>query len=72
MLAGMSDRRHKVWVFVLEGIAALATTFYGTYVFFLLRDKYGFGNVGNLSVAALQGLMGAVAASAVRGQACVP
>jgi len=62
MLAGMSDRRHKVWVFVLEGIAALATTFYGTYVFFLLRDKYGFGNVGNLSVAALQGLMGAVAA----------
>lgn len=31
--------------------------YYNSYVFFLLRDQYGFGNLGNLSVAALAGLV---------------
>ena len=43
--------------FVLEGLNALATSYFNSYVYFLLRDRFGFGNLGNLSVAALGGFV---------------
>ncbi len=46
----------------MEATGSLACGFYGNYVFFLLRDRYGLGNLGNLSVSAFQGLVFAVAA----------
>ena len=42
---------------MLEGLNALATPYFTSYLFFLLRDRYGFGNIGNLSVSALGGLV---------------
>ena len=54
------DRRSKTWYFVLEGLGSLACGFYANYIFFLLRDRHGFGNLGNLSVSAMQGLVFAV------------
>ncbi len=39
----------------------MACGFYGNYIFFLLRDHYGFGNIGNLGISALQGLIWVVA-----------
>ena len=49
-------------LFVFEALGSLACGFYGNYVFFLFRDRYGFGNLGNLGVAALMGLVIALAA----------
>ena len=44
-----------------EALGSLACGFYGNYVFFLFRDRHGFGNLGNLGVAALMGLVIALA-----------
>ena len=44
-------------LFVLEALGSLGCGFYGNYVFFLFRDRHGFGDLGNLSVAALMGLV---------------
>lgn len=57
----MYRRENKFFFFVFEALGSLACGFYGNYVFFLLRDRYGFGNVGNLGMAALQGLIWALA-----------
>jgi predicted MFS family arabinose efflux permease len=51
----------KFPLFVFEALGSLACGFYGNYVFFLFRDRHGFGNLGNLGVAALMGLVIAVA-----------
>lgn len=48
-------------LFVFEALGSLACGFYGNYVFFLFRDRHGFGNLGNLGVAALMGLVIALA-----------
>lgn len=48
-------------LFVFEALGSLACGFYGNYVFFHFRDRHGFGELGNLSVAALMGLVIAVA-----------
>lgn len=48
-------------LFVFEALGSLACGFYGNYIFFLFRDRHGFGDVGNLSVAALMGLVIALA-----------
>ena len=48
-------------LFLFEALGSLACGFYGNYVFFLFRDRYGFGNLGNLGIAALMGLVIAVA-----------
>ncbi len=58
----MHDRRTKVFFFLLEGLNTLACSYYGNYLFFLLRDAYGFGNLQNLSVCAGHGLIFAVSA----------
>ncbi len=53
----MHTRKSKTIFFVLEGLNALATSYFGNYVFFLLRDRFSFGNLGNLSAAALSGFI---------------
>lgn len=50
----------KLMLFIFEALGSLACGFYGNYVFFLFRDRHGFGNLGNLGVAALMGLVIAV------------
>jgi predicted MFS family arabinose efflux permease len=51
----------KFPLFVFEALGSLACGFYGNYVFFLFRDRHGFGDLGNLGVAALMGLVIALA-----------
>ena len=58
----MHTRKSKTIFFVLEGLTALATSYFGNYIFFLLRDRFGFGNLGNLSVSALGGFVYMLAA----------
>ena len=53
---------NKSIFFVLEGLNALAASYFNSYVFFLLRDRFGFGNLGNLSASALGGLVYVIAA----------
>ncbi len=48
-------------LFVFEALGSLACGFYGNYIFFLFRDWHGFGDPGNLAVAALMGLVIALA-----------
>lgn len=57
----MFHRQNKLFYFVFEALGSLGCGFYGNYVFFLLRDRYGFGNIGNLGISALQGLIWALA-----------
>jgi predicted MFS family arabinose efflux permease len=52
----MPARRLKLWFFVLEGLGSFAAVYYLNYLFFLLRDAYGFGNRENLAVCAAHGL----------------
>ncbi|MEX1048435.1 MAG: MFS transporter [Akkermansiaceae bacterium] len=54
-------RLSKFRLFVFEALGSLACGFYGNYVFFLFRDRHGFGNLGNLGIAALMGLVIALA-----------
>lgn len=58
----VSRHSKKTFLFVFEGLGSLGCGFYGSYVFFLFRDRFGFGNAGNLSLSALQGLVWALAA----------
>ncbi len=53
----MTQRQLKTGYFVLEGLNAFATTYYFYYLFFLLQSEYAFGNLGNLFVSALNGLV---------------
>jgi predicted MFS family arabinose efflux permease len=50
-----SHRRLKAGYYALTAFGALATSYYFNYLFFFLRDEFGFGNRGNLTVAALHG-----------------
>lgn len=53
----MLPRRYKAGVFVLAGLNTVATTWYFNYLFFFLRDQFGFGNCENLWVSALHGFV---------------
>lgn len=53
----MFSRRNKIVYFALEGSNAFATGYYAFYLFFFLRDHFGFGNLGNLCVSALTGFI---------------
>ena len=53
----MFSRRLKTVYFALEGINAFATAYYFYYLFFFLRDQFGFGNAQNLGVCALSGFV---------------
>jgi len=45
----------KRGAFVLEGLNAFSTTIYFNYIFFHMRDQFGFTNLGNLSLCAISG-----------------
>jgi predicted MFS family arabinose efflux permease len=47
--------------FTIEGLNSFATVLYFTYLFFLLHDRFGFTDKGNLAVAALLGFCYALA-----------
>jgi predicted MFS family arabinose efflux permease len=55
-------RRHHLLCYTIEGLNSFGTVLYFTYVYFLLHAKFGFGDMANLAVAALLGLVYAVAA----------
>jgi predicted MFS family arabinose efflux permease len=50
-------RSLKKYYFLLATLNTLATTWYSNYLFFFLRDNFGFGNRENLWVSALYGLI---------------
>ena len=47
--------RYRAVCFTIEGINSFATVLYFNYLYFFLRDKFGFGNKLNLCVAAWLG-----------------
>ncbi len=53
----MTHRQLKAGYFTLAGLNTLATSYYFNYLFFFLRDHFGFGNRGNLGVTALSGFI---------------
>ncbi len=53
----MTPTRRKAAYLTLEGLNAFAGAYYFNYLFFLLRDHFGFGNLGNLLVSAMHGLI---------------
>jgi predicted MFS family arabinose efflux permease len=55
-------RQHQLLCYTIEGLNSFGTVLYFTYLYFLLHEKFGFGDMANLAVAALLGLVYAVAA----------
>ncbi len=53
----MTHRQLKAGYFTLAGLNTIATSYYFNYLFFFLRDHFGFGNRGNLWVTALSGFI---------------
>ena len=53
----MTHRQLKVGYFALAGLNTFASSYYFNYLFFFLRDHFGFGNRENLMVSALHGLI---------------
>lgn len=51
----MFSHRIKRTSFVLEGLNAAATTVFFNYFFFHMRDQFGFTNLGNLALCAING-----------------
>ena len=52
----------KAVYFTFEGLSSFSTSLYSYYVYFLMRDEFGFGNKGNLAFAALNGLIYTISA----------
>jgi MFS family permease len=52
----------KFSCFTLEGLTSFATVFYFNYLYFLMRDAFGYGNKRNLALAASLGLVYALSA----------
>ena len=50
-------RISKNWFFALAALNTLASTWFGSYLFFFLRDRFQFGNRQNLWVSALYGFV---------------
>jgi predicted MFS family arabinose efflux permease len=53
----MVSQRLKVWYFTLEALNALSVSYFFNYLFFYCRDRFGFGELGNLLAGALHGLV---------------
>jgi MFS family permease len=53
----------KFSCFTLEGLNSFATVFYFKYLYFLMRDDFGFGNKRNLALASALGLVYALSAT---------
>jgi MFS family permease len=47
----------KFTCFTLEGLNSFGTVFYFNYLYFLMRDEFGFGNKRNLALASMLGLI---------------
>lgn len=58
----MTNRQLKTSYFILEGVNSFATSYYFNYLFFYMHDRFGFGNMANLGLSALNGLLYMVAA----------
>jgi predicted MFS family arabinose efflux permease len=54
---GRPHSRIKTSYFILEGLNALATAYYFNYLFFYMREHFGFGNRNNLLITALYGFL---------------
>jgi predicted MFS family arabinose efflux permease len=55
-------REVKTVSFALEGVSSFATSLYSYYLYFFMRDEFGFDNKDNLAFAALNGLVYTIAA----------
>ena len=55
-------RQHQFLCYTIEGLNSFGTVLYFTYLYFLLHAQFGFRDAQNLAVAALLGLVYAVAA----------
>jgi predicted MFS family arabinose efflux permease len=53
----MTHRRIKTFYFLLTGLNTYATTCFFYYLFFFLRDRFGFGNEETLRVSAFHGFI---------------
>ncbi len=53
----MTHRQLKIGYFALAGLNTVASSYYFNYLFFFLRDHFGFGNKENLCISALHGLV---------------
>jgi predicted MFS family arabinose efflux permease len=58
----MFSRRLKTGYFILEGLNSFATVYYLYYFYFFMQTVFGFGNMANLALAALNGAVYAVMA----------
>jgi len=50
-------RRLKTWYYVLEALNAFGTSFYFSYLFFYMQARFGFGDLQNLMLSALNGFV---------------
>jgi len=57
-----SGREFKTACFALEGLSSFSTAFNSYYLYFYMRDQFGFGNKENLAFAALNGLVYTISA----------
>ena len=55
-------RQHQFLCYTIEGLNSFSVIFYTIYLYFLLHQKFGFGDMANLAVAAWLGLIYTVAA----------
>lgn len=53
----MSRGRFNRWVFLLESLNSLGTSYYFNYLFFFLKAEFGFSSLQNLLVCALNGFV---------------
>ena len=51
------SRQFKTVCFAIEGMSSFAVAFYSYYIYFLMRDQFGFNGRDNLAFAALNGLI---------------
>jgi predicted MFS family arabinose efflux permease len=58
----MFSRRLKTGYFILEGLNSFALVYYFSYFYFFMEKSFGFGNMANLALAALNGAVYAVVA----------
>ncbi len=56
-ISRLTHRQTQGGLFHARGMNTLATSYYFNYLFFFLRDRFGFGNRGNLWVSALSGFI---------------
>jgi predicted MFS family arabinose efflux permease len=53
----MNRARFNFGIFLVEGLNAVSTAFYFNYLFFFLKNQYGFTKIENLLVCALNGFI---------------